>query len=421
MGRTITEKILARHTDTSDFKPGDIIKCRTDLIMGHDLTAPHAVHVFRQFGLKKINESGKTVLIQDHFQPSKDISSAELAKIMRDFAREQGIEKYFEVIAGGICHILILEKGFVRPGMLVAGADSHTSTCGAVGALGCAVGATELAALWALGELRIDVPHSRKIVFRGKPQKWVTGKDMILALLSMLGQEGAINESLEFYGDTFDDLPIPDRVTIANMSVESGACTAVILQNKIVSQYLSNSGFEEGESLSPDSDAEYVAENELRIDKLSPLVALPPSPARVRPVDKIESVKIDQVFLGSCANGMLEDFRRFSEVMGDKKFAPNVRVIAVPATVDIYLAALREGIVEKIIRAGGAVQISGCGPCIGGHLGVLASGETCLSTSNRNFKGRMGHHNSVVYLSGPAVAAASAIAGRIVHPSEVAD
>ncbi len=421
MGRNIAEKILLEHCDAESIAPGDLIHCCPDLMMGHDLTVPHAINVFRQIGMEKVKEPGKLVFVQDHFQPAKDLPSAELGREMREFAKEQKVGKYFEVGRGGICHILMLEQGLVRPGMFIAGADSHTSTAGAFGAFGYCVGATELAAMWALGETWIEVPATRKIVLTGKPGKWVTGKDIVLRLVGDLGQEGAIGEVLEFSGDTLESLPVADLITIANMSAETGATSVIIPPNRHVIDYLLDRSDERVNTVEADPDAEYVGEHTIDVEALTPLVAAPPGPANVMPVEDLKEIEIDQVFLGSCTNGSIEDFRRFAEVVGDRNFASGVRMLAIPATQETYLQALREGILNRIVEAGGAIQTPGCGPCVGAHAGVLAAGEVCLSTSNRNFRGRMGHAESLVYLSGVQVAAASAITGRITHPVEVTE
>ncbi len=419
MGLTITEKILADRSDSETIQPGEYIKCRPDLIMGHDLTVPHAMSVFGRIGVERIRDPEKQVFIQDHFQPAKDVPSAELGRLMKEFAKKQGVARYYEIGRGGICHILLLEQGFVRPGMFVAGADSHTPTTGAFGAVGYGIGATELAALWALGEIWLEVPQSRKIIFTGNRGRFVTGKDIALRLVGDLGQEGAIGEALEFAGDTLDDLPIADRITIANMAPETGAITVVIPPNRIVEEFLHERGVEPGRVPSADDDASYAGEHIIEVAGLAPLVAEPPGPSHVKPVGEFSDVKVDQVFLGSCTNGTIEDFRRFMEVLGDRKFAQSVRVLTIPATQATFRKALEEGILARIVEAGGAVQTPTCGPCTGGHSGVLAPGEVCLSTSNRNFRGRMGHPDSLVYLASPYVAAATAVTGCIAHPEEI--
>jgi len=423
MGNTAIEKLLASKAGLDSTSAGDILSCKPDVIMGHDLTAPHALSVFNQIGLEKVHDAGKIVLVQDHFQPAKDTKSAKLARTMRTFAREQGIRHYYEIGWGGICHILMLEKGLVGPGMLVAGADSHTITVGAVGASGYAVGATDLAALWALGEIWLTVPKSRKIILNGAPGKYIGGKDISFAVLDMLGQEGAMDESIEYSGSAFEYLGIADRITIANMSAETGATTSVIEPDQSILDWLKVKGLDEkflDRAAIPDDDAQYKGVHTIDVSKLGPMVARPPSPADVVPVSEVSDVVVDQVYVGSCTNGTLEDMVRFTGVLGDKKFSKSLRVLFYPATQEIYIAASRAGIIDKIIQAGGAVGTPSCGPCLGGYGGVLDAGEVCLSTSNRNFRGRMGDPESLIYLAGPEVAAATAVTGRITHPSELA-
>ncbi len=420
MGQTVVEKVLAAHAGVDSASAGDILRCRPDLVMGHDLTVPHALNVFRQIGIEKVRDPDKLVFIQDHFQPAKDVKSAELARTMREFAREQGVKHYYEIGYGGICHILMLEKGLVRPGMLIAGADSHTITMGAIGAIGFGIGATDMAALWALGEIWLDVPKSMKIVLEGVPSRFIGGKDISLHILGELGQEGAMDRALEYSGDAFGHLSMSDRITLANMAVETGATTSLILPDEKVSEWLRERMTDTGEPVLPDPDASYFRVHTFDVSKIDCLVAAPDSPANVHPVGELSDVAVDQVFLGSCANGSLEDLRRFINVLGDRRFHPNLRVIVTPATQEIYRNALGEGIIDKIIVAGGAVGTPSCGPCLGGYGGVLASGEVCLSTSNRNFRGRMGHPESGVYLASPEIAAATAVTGKITHPAEVA-
>jgi len=420
MGQTITEKVLAGHADVDSAAAGDVLTCRPDLIMGHDLTAPHAINVFRQIGIGKVRDPDKVVLVQDHFQPAKDIQSATLSRSMREFAKEMDVGHFYEVGWGGICHILMLEKGLVRPGMLIAGADSHTVTVGALGAVGYGVGATDLAALWALGEFWLEVPRSRKIVLEGRPQRFIGGKDIALSVLGSLGKEGAMNEALEYEGGAFEHLSVSDRITIANMSAETGACTVVIPPDEKVLSWLSGRVDGPCEPVLPDADASYVRVHAFNISELEPMVAVPDNPADVHPVREVEGVRVDQVFLGSCANGSLEDLRRFARVLGNNSFDNHTRVLVTPATQEVFREALNEGIIGRIVDAGGAVGTPSCGPCLGGYGGVLGPGDVCLSTSNRNFKGRMGHRDSKVYLAGPEVAAATAVRGKITHPADVA-
>jgi len=420
MGHTIAEKVLAAHSDDEKVTAGEIVKCRPDLVLAHDLSVPLAIDVFEEIGTGKIAHPETLVFVQDHFQPAKDVDSAHLATSTREFARKHGVKHYFEVGWGGICHNVIIEKGLAKPGMLIAGADSHTLTCGAVGAMGFGIGATELAALWALGEIWLDVPYSRKIILKGKPPEFVGGKDIILVILDMLGQEGAMNESMEYYGTALEFLSLSDRITISNMSAEAGATTAIINPDDKSPEQISKAAENPLNTLNADPDAEYVDEMTVDVSKLGPMVAVPHSPANVVPVGELEDVKVDQVFLGSCSNGTIEDLRKFIDVVGNRKFSKKLRVLVTPATQDVYKAALEERIVNRIVDAGGAVQTPSCGPCIGGHSGVLGKGEVCLSTTNRNFRGRMGHPDSRVYLASPEVAGATAVTGKITHPSAVA-
>jgi len=422
MGHTAIEKILAGKAETDSATAGDILNCAPDLIMGHDLTAPHALGVFREMGVEKVRDPSKIMLVQDHFQPAKDIKSAKLARIMRDFAREQEIKNYYEIGWGGICHILMLEKGLVGPGMLIAGADSHTLTVGAVGAAGYAVGATDLAALWVLGEMWLDVPRTLKITLDGIPGRFIGGKDISFTILGILGQEGAMDDAVEYSGSAFQHLSIPDRITIANMSTEAGATTSIISPDQTTIDWLRTTGLPDellNTNALPDPDATYIGSHTIDVSKIQPMVAKPPSPADVHNVSDIEDIKVDQVFVGSCTNGTLEDIRRFADLIADNKFSKSTRVLVTPATQDIYVAAVSEGIVEKIVLAGGVVGTPSCGPCLGGYGGVLDAGEVCLSTSNRNFRGRMGHPDSLLWLSGPEVAAATAVTGKITHPAEL--
>ncbi|MCX6645605.1 MAG: 3-isopropylmalate dehydratase large subunit [bacterium] len=420
MGLTVVEKILMAHADVGRCKPGDLIQCRPDLIMGHDLTVPHAIAIFNEIGTKKVRNPEKLVFVQDHFQPAKDIKSAEFGRAMREFAKIHGVKNYFEVGHGGICHILMLHEGLIGPGIFIAGADSHTLTAGAVGALGIGIGSTDLATLMALGEMWLEVPKTRRIEITGKPGRFIWGKDIILYILGNIGLEGAMNDALEIYGDAFRFLTISDRISIANMGAETGAVTAIIYPDKIVEEWVTQRSNMAYNPVFPDEDASYYSNFKFDITNLVPMVAIPDSPADVHPASELSDIEVDQVFVGSCSNGTIESIQRFVEVLSDRKFSPHLRVLVAPATQDAYSQALREGLIEKIVDAGGAVLTPGCGPCIGSHSGVLASGEVCLSTSNRNFKGRMGHSDSKVYLASPATAAATAITGKITDPREIA-
>jgi len=419
MAMTITEKILAEHAGKSYVEPGEIVYCKVDLALANDITAPLAIESFHQMGAKRVFDPEKVVLVPDHFTPNKDIQSAQQCKMMRQFAKEQGIRHYFEVGRMGIEHALLPELGLVKPGDLVIGADSHTCTYGALGAFSTGVGSTDLAACWATGEIWLRVPESMKFIFFGKPQKWVGGKDLILFVISQIGTEGARYKAMEFEGETLSYLPMDHRLTITNMVVEAGAKNGIIIPDDLTVKYFREKGIKNIRILKSDPDARYSDIFEFDVSKIEPLVAYPPSPANVKPAKELSHIEIDQVVIGSCTNGRIEDLRIAAQILKGKKVAPWVRLIVIPATQGVYLQALREGLIEIFIEAGGAVSTPTCGPCLGGHMGVLAEGERALATTNRNFVGRMGHPKSEVYLSNPAVAAASAILGRIADPEEV--
>lgn len=419
MGMTITEKILADHAGRSYVEPGEIVYCKVDLALANDITAPLAIKAFREMGARRVFDPEKVVLVPDHFTPNKDIPSAEQCKVMREFAREQGIVHYYEVGRMGIEHALLPELGLVKPGDLVIGADSHTCTYGALGAFSTGVGSTDLAACWATGEIWLRVPESVKFIFYGKPQRWVGGKDLILFVIGQIGTEGARYQAMEFEGEAIRSLSMDQRLTMANMAIEAGAKNGIIAPDEVTFSYLRERGVSNYRVFRSDPDARYQAVYEYDASRIEPLVACPPSPANVKPVRALSHIEIDQVVIGSCTNGRLEDLREAAEILRGRKVAPWVRLIVIPATQGIYLQALREGLIEVFIEAGAAVSTPTCGPCLGGHMGVLAEGERAIATTNRNFIGRMGHPKSEVYLSNPAVAAASAVLGRIAHPEEV--
>jgi len=419
MGMTITEKILAEHAGKSYVEAGEIVYCKVDLALANDITAPLAIESFYQMGAKRVFDPDKVVLVPDHFTPNKDIQSAQQCKLMRQFAKEQGIKLYFEVGRMGIEHALLPELGLVKPGDLIIGADSHTCTYGALGAFSTGVGSTDLAACWATGEIWLRVPESMKFIFYGKPQRWVGGKDLILFVISQIGTEGARYKAMEFEGETLRYLSMDHRLTITNMVVEAGAKNGIMIPDDLTVKYFREKGIENIRILKSDPDARYSDVFEFDVSKIEPLVAYPPSPANVKPAKELSHIEIDQVVIGSCTNGRIDDLRIAAQILKGKKVAPWVRLIVIPATQGVYLQALKEGLIEIFIEAGGAVSTPTCGPCLGGHMGVLAEGERALATTNRNFVGRMGHPKSEVYLSNPAVAAASAILGRIADPEEV--
>ncbi|NQT32791.1 MAG: 3-isopropylmalate dehydratase large subunit [Candidatus Omnitrophica bacterium] len=426
MGYTITEKILKSHAiGTKDIKPGDFIRARVDLCLGNDITSPIAIKEFKEMGKKKVFNQKRIALVPDHFLPAKDMKSANQAKILKDFAEEFGIENYFELGEMGVEHALIPERGLVLPGDLMIGADSHTCTHGALGAFATGMGSTDLAFAMAFGECWIIVPETIKIVFTGKPRKWVGGKDLILHVISDLGVSGAHYRALEFTGDTLDYLSMDDRFTMCNMAIEAGAKNGIIAPDKITEKYVkaairkykpSRKAYKLEKS---DKDAVYSEVREYNVSKLEPVVAAPNLPSNGKPVSELKDVRVDQVVIGSCTNGRISDLKQAAAVLKNKKVNTGTRLVVIPATQDIYLEAVKEGYAETFVRSGGVFCTPSCGPCLGGHMGVLAEGEVAIATTNRNFVGRMGHPKSFVYLANPAIAAASAIKGSIAHPSDL--
>ena len=419
MGKTIVEKILSAHTTTSNFKIGDILKARVDFAFANDITGPLAIKYFQETGARGVFDKRRIGLIPDHFTPNKDIKSAEQCKLLREFAREEGIENYFEVGKMGIEHALLPEKGLVLPGDLVVGADSHTDTSGALGALAIGVGSTDLAAIMALGEVWLRVPPTLKFVYSGKLNKWVGGKDLILYTISLIGVEGANYRVMEFTGEAIRSLSMDNRFTMCNMAIEAGAKTGIIEPDEITLEYLRERAVRPYQVYRSDPDASYEKIIEIEVSKIEPQVAFPHLPEKSKPISKVGEVRIDQAVIGSCTNGRIEDLRIAAQILKGQQVHPEVRLIIIPATPEVYREALREGLLEIFTSAGAAVSTPTCGPCLGGHMGVLAAGEKAISTTNRNFVGRMGHPQSEVYLASPAVAAASALAGKIVSPEEV--
>jgi len=416
---TITEKILASHADLESVAPGDLIKVRVDLALANDITAPLAIRVFHRTGRSQVFDPRKVALVADHFVPNKDIPSAEQSKIMRTFARDQGIAHYYEPGDGGVEHVILPEKGLVIPGDLVIGADSHTCTYGALGAFSSGVGSTDLGVIMATGRTWLKVPPSIRVDYEGKLRPWVGGKDLILYTLGLLGVEGANYKSLEFSGETIHVLPMDQRLTMCNMAVEGGAKNGIVEPDEITMAYVSGRSGRKPEVFRSDTDARYEKVLKIDVSAMEPQVAVPHSPDNVKPVSQVGHVALDQVFIGSCTNGRLEDLRVASGILKGKSVAKGTRFIVLPGSAEVYRQALREGILETLLDAGAVIGPPSCGPCLGGHLGILADGERALSTSNRNFLGRMGHVGSEVYLASPAVAAASAILGRIGSPDEV--
>lgn len=419
MGMTITEKILAAHAGREEVQPGDIIIARVDLVLANELSGILAINEFEKIrGADGVFDPQKIVLVPDHFTPNKDIQTAAVTWKIREFARKHGV-RYYEVGRLGIEHVLLPEEGLVGPGDLVIGGDSHTCTYGALGCFSTGVGSTDVAVAFALGEVWLKVPPTIKLVYRGKPGPWVGGKDLILYTIGRLGVDGALYHALEFSGGTFNYLTMADRFTMANMAVECGAKSGIFVPDGTILEYTRKAGHANTKVHHSDPDAKYARIVEINAETVEPQVALPHSPENARPVSAVAGITIDQVMIGSCTNGRIEDLRAAAALLEGRRVHERVRVIVIPGSRRVYLEALHEGLIEIFLESGCVVSTPTCGPCIGGHMGVLAAGERCLSTTNRNFLGRMGHPESEVYLAGPAVAAASAIAGCITHPAEI--
>jgi len=415
---TLVEKILAAHTDKKKVSPGEFINVRVDLILANDVTAPIAIREFRRIGIDKVFDPKKVVMVPDHFVPNKDIASAEQAKLMREFCYEQEII-YFEVGQMGIEHVLLPEQGLVLPGDVVIGADSHTCTYGALGAFATGMGSTDIASAMATGDIWMKVPPTIKLVYHGSLGKWVGGKDLILYTIGDIGVDGALYSAIEFSGEAIDALSIDGRFTMANMAIEAGAKAGIFRVDNKTQLYIKSRAKRPYKVYEPDNDANYSQVIEYDVSAIEPQVALPHSPANTKPISRVGDIEIHQAVIGSCTNGRLGDLQVAAQILKGKKVHPGVRCIIIPGSQQVYLDALVEGLIEIFIRAGAVVSTPTCGPCLGGHMGVLADGERCISTTNRNFVGRMGSPKSEVYLSNPAVAAASAIMGRIVSPDGI--
>lgn len=418
MGMTMTEKILARHAGSDSVTPGDLIMCRVDLVLGNDITAPPAIAEFDKIG-RPVFDKEKIVLVPDHFAPNKDIRSAQMAKTMKEFARKHQIKHYFEVGRMGIEHVLLPEKGLTAPGEVIIGADSHTCTYGAVGAFATGVGSTDMGAAMVTGKTWFKVPSAVKVELTGKLPKYVTGKDVILTLIGQIGVEGARYQSLEFAGAGVASLSMTDRLTICNMAIEAGGKNGIFPVDDITKAYLKGRVDRTYEAVAADADAVYERVVTIDLSALTPVVAFPHLPENVRKVSEAGNVAIDQVVIGSCTNGRLEDLAQAAEILAGRQVHERVRVIVIPGSQQVYVDAMEKGYIKTFIEAGAVVSTPTCGPCLGGHMGILAAGERAVSTTNRNFRGRMGHIDSEVYLSGPYVAAASAVCGRIAGPEEV--
>jgi 3-isopropylmalate/(R)-2-methylmalate dehydratase large subunit len=418
MGMTMAEKILAAHADQDSVAPGAFVLASTDLTMANDITAPLSIRAFAEAGGKRVHRPDSITLVMDHFTPNKDIASAEHVRITREFAEQQKIPLYYE--SAGIAHTLLPDRRLVRPGDLVLGADSHTCTYGALGAFATGMGSTDIAAAWLTGKVWLRVPESIKLNYRGSLKPWVTGKDLILFTIGDLGADGASYRVMEFDGDVIRQLSMPERFTMTNMAVEAGAKTGLMAVDDKTLDFLGEPGSASSRAWASDPDASYCLVRDYDVTDLDPQVAVPSSPGHVKPVQEVSGTPLDQVVIGSCTNGRLEDLQVAARILKGKTVPKHLRLIIIPATRAIYRDALRQGLFETFLDAGAVISPPTCGPCLGGHMGILAKGERCLSTTNRNFKGRMGHPESEVYLASPAVAAASAITGEIAHPAAVA-
>ena len=419
--QTITQKILAAHAGKDYVEPGELILAKVDIALGNDITAPLAIKAFRDVGAKKVFDRERVVLVCDHFAPNKDIASAIQVQIVRQFAQEQNLVHFYEGGDMGVEHALLPEKGIVGPGDLIVGADSHTCTYGALGAFASGVGSTDLAAAMVTGEVWLKVPESIKFVYHGQPGPWVTGKDLILYTIGDIGVDGANYRAMEFTGEAIGRLSMADRFSMANMAVEAGAKNGIIAPDEVTLEYARNRALRpfDTKNLYSDKNATYTLVKIYDVGQLEPQVACPPSPGNVKPVSQVGEVRIDQAVIGSCTNGRLEDLRVAAQVLKGRKAAKGVRLIIIPATPLIYRQAMDEGLLAVFMEAGAVIGPPTCGPCLGGHMGILAPGEVAIATTNRNFTGRMGHPQSKVYLANPAVAAASAVTGRISGPAEL--
>ena len=418
MGMTMTQKILAKHAGLPSVKAGDLITCKLDMVLANDITAPPAIAEFNKIG-RPVFDKDKIALVPDHFTPNKDIKSAGLAKIVRDFAREHEITHYFEVGRVGIEHVLLPEQGIVGPGMLTIDADSHTCTYGALGGFATGVGSTDLGVAMATGEAWFKVPEAINVHLTGQKPDDITGKDVMLTLIGMIGVDGALYKSLEFTGEGVAALTMTDRLTIANMAIEAGAKNGIFPVDEQTMAYEQGRVNYEYDVVTADEDAEYCRTVAINLSELKPVVAFPHLPGNTKVVGTFGDIAIDQVVIGSCTNGRLEDLEIAASILKGRKVHPRVRCIVIPGSQQVYMDAMKAGYIETFITAGCAVSTPTCGPCLGGYMGILAAGEKCVSTTNRNFRGRMGHVDSEVYLAGPQVAAASAILGKIAAPKEV--
>lgn len=424
MGLTITEKILAAHCGLDSVRPGEIVTCRVDLAMANDVTAAPAVSAFERIGAPNVWDRSRIALVASHFVPAKDIASASLMTAMRDFAARHDIEHFFDVGRGGIEHILLPEEALVLPGDVVIGADSHSCTYGALGCFSTGVGSTDVAAVWATGEIWLRVPETMNIVYDGTIPDWVVGKDLILTVIARIGDDGAGYMAMEHTGPALADLSMESRLTLTNMAIEAGAKSGIIAPDDTTLRYVATRQGETGrhrdfDVLSSDADAEYAETIEIDVSRIEPMVARPSLPSRAVPVSEVCGTRVDQVFIGSCTNARIEDLRVAAHVLGDQRVADGVRLMVIPATQRVWKQANAEGLLDRFANAGATVSTPTCGACLGGHMGVLGPREVCVSTSNRNYVGRMGDPTAEVYLANPAVAMAAAVAGELIHPAAV--
>ncbi|MDR3296334.1 MAG: 3-isopropylmalate dehydratase large subunit [Clostridiales Family XIII bacterium] len=425
MGMTMTQKILAAHAGLKEVRAGQFIEADLDIVLANDVTGPPAIKEFAKMGVKKVFDADKVVLVPDHFTPNKDVNAAENCKEMRDFAVAQGLTNYFEVGQMGIEHALLPEKGLVTAGDAIIGADSHTCTYGALGAFATGTGSTDMAAGMATGKAWFKVPSAIRFELSGRPSKWVSGKDVILHIIGLIGVDGALYQSMEFTGPGLKHLSMDDRLTMANMAVEAGAKNGIFLVDEITKAYIkahknkNRTPAKRARAYAPDKDAVYERTVSIHLPDIRPTVAFPHLPENTKSIDEVGEIKIDQVVIGSCTNGRLADMKAAAQILKGRNVAKNVRCLIFPGTQQVYLDCVREGYAEIFVKAGAAFSTPTCGPCIGGHMGVMTAGERAVSTTNRNFVGRMGHVDSEVYLASPAVAAASAIKGCIANPEEI--
>jgi 3-isopropylmalate/(R)-2-methylmalate dehydratase large subunit len=421
MAMTMSEKILARASGREQVRPGDLVMAKIDFAMGHDLTIPPAGRIMRdQMGAQKVWDPERVAVVQDHFQPAKDAASATLGRMTREFARDMGIRWYFEVGQGGICHTVLPERGLVLPGELVVGADSHSCTYGALNNFATGIGSTDLACVLALGELWFRVPETLRFVYHNRLGDWVEGKDLILHVIGTIGVDGARSRAMEHTGEALRHLDMEARLTMTNMAIEAGAKNGIMASDEVTEEYLRGRAQRPYQPVDSDPDATYERTFEIDAEKVPITLAKPMSPDNMASIDEVAGTRLDQVFIGSCTNSRITDLRKAARILEGRKVAPGVRLIVTPSSHEVARQAEREGLIRIFLDAGAAWTIETCGACLGGHMGVLGEGEVCLSTTNRNFPGRMGDPRALVYLANPAVAAASAVTGVITHPTEVA-